>query len=461
MSAGVRMRQYARTKRPIRQARAVRVRPVRRSRSPRLSPRAPFGALFLSRRAPFAAFFLSMLVLLAPELTLAPLQAVEPGLRPQPIDQALLPAVPHLPPALSDRRTAGPVEEPVAVQLADAPRYQAALGAGRAHASAWGVTFAAVRDGQLLWAGTSGRARDGQTELKPDSELVIGSVTKTYVAATILQLVDEGALTLDDPVRAHLPAVRLSDAITVRQLMNHTSGLADVFNDTTKRGLEEHPEHAWTAAEIFESLHEPWYGPGEGYAYANTNYYLLAMIVERLTGETLADELERRFLRPLGLDATHLLSPTDPASPLQPAWTTIFWGSGAMTASAADLARWGDALYGGELLQPETRAAMLTLHGDDYGLGVQRVDVPQAAGIGHTGLLNTYTTLLYYLPSVDVTMALLVNRSHVDLIGTLLAQPPGGPSLFELATGLERPAWPPPTPTPSPSPSPSPSTAAP
>jgi D-alanyl-D-alanine carboxypeptidase len=432
------------TNRPIRQARAI---PVRRVRQVRPT-RARRGW-----RTPAIAFLLSLLAVLSPDLTLAPLQAVEPRVGPRPIDEALLPVVPRTVPRLDDERVAGPVP-PAPVELADAPRYQAALEAARTTASAYGITFAAVRDGTLLWAGSSGVARDGGGELTPTSELVIGSVTKTFVAAAILQLVAEGRLELDDSARAYLPTVRsLSPEITIAQLLDHTSGLADLFPDATRRGLEEHPEHAWTTDEVLRTLHEPWYEPGEGWAYANTNYFLLGLIVERLTGSSLTDELARRFLSPLGLGATHVLSPTDAAGPLEPAWTTIFWASGAMTASAADLARWGDALYGGELLGPDMRAAMLTMNDHDYGLGVQKMDIPGAVGVGHTGLLNTYTTLLYHLPAQDVTMALLVNRSHVDLFGMLMTEPEaGGPSLFELATGMK----PPPPPEPSPSPSPSP-----
>jgi CubicO group peptidase (beta-lactamase class C family) len=160
------------------------------------------------------------------------------------------------------------------------------------------------------------------------------------------------------------------------------------------------------------------------------------MLIERVTGATLAEELGRRFIGPLELGATRLLDGSEPGGPLAPAWTSIFWGSGAMTASAADLARWGDALYRGGILTDASRAAMLKLNSHDYGFGVQKVEVDGDAGYGHTGLLNTYTTLLYHLPAEGVTVALLVNRSHVDLGGMLTAEPKDGPSLLELA--LER-----------------------
>ena len=421
------MRHHARTNRARSQAHAI---PIRRSRS---APRTRRW-----RRTPFAAFLLSLLAFLSPTLTLAPLSASEPSrIGPRLIDELIRPvARPPRPVEVTDAlvRVVAPPPETV---VADAPRFQRALDAARASGSAYGVTFAAVRDGQLLWTGSSGRDRGGRTELTPDTPLVIGSVTKTFVAAAVLQLAEEGRVNLDDPIRRHLPELSaIAPDISIAQLLDHTSGLADLFNDATKAALEEHPELAWTPDQVLGSLHAPWYKPGDGWAYANTNYYLLGMLIERLTGSSLADELGRRFIGPLELGATRLLDGSEPGGLLAPAWTSIFWGSGAMTASAADLARWGDALYRGGTLSDASRAAMLKLNSHDYGFGVQKVEVNGDAGYGHTGLLNTYTTLLYHLPAEGVTVALLVNRSHVDLAGMLTAEPKDGPSLLELA--LER-----------------------
>ncbi len=404
----------------MQQARAIHKREGRRRmRLPRL-------------RAPLAGILLSLLVFLSPDLTLAPLNAGEPPRGgPTPIDLigAKLP-----PPQVHPLDTADPIR-PLAPVRGDPVAYAAALDAARAAASAHGIAFAAVRDGDLLWSGVSGRARDATTALSADDAFVIGSVTKTFVAAAILQLVEEGRLELDDTLRSRLPELRGFDrSITIRQLLDHTSGIADVFNDTTRRGLEEHPELAWAGADVLGSIHAPWYRPGEGWAYANTNYFLLGLIVERVTGSTLADELSRRFLGPMGLERTRLLTgAADDGGLLSPAWATIFWGSGAMSASAADLARWGDTLYGGELLQPSSLAAMEKVNDHDYGLGVQRIQLADAVGFGHTGLLNTYTSMLWHIPESDVTIAVLVNRSHVDLGAILTAHPNGGRSLLELA----------------------------
>ena len=392
-------------------------------------------------RAPIVGLLLSLLVALSPDLALAPINAGEPGsVSVQPIDLIDIPVIPRrvrpidTPPRVSVPATPQPAPQPVATTVDDWS-FLAATEAARAYGGAYGLTFAAVRDGEVLWSGAAGRYRDGATPLNGADSLVIGSVTKTYVAATVLQLVEEGRLRLTDTVRHYLPGEgAVTPDVTIRQLLNHTSGLADVFNDTTKTGLETRPEHAWSASEIMATLHAPWYRPGEGYAYANTNYYLLGLVIEQITGVTLAEELDRRFFMPLGLDTTEVLTgDATHRDSLEPAWATIFWASGAMSSSAADLARWGDALYGDDLLTQASRDEMTKLNADLYGLGVQRIDVPGSTGYGHTGMLKTYTSLLLYLPTQNVTLALLVNRTHVDLGGMLAAKPGNGPSLLELA----------------------------
>ena len=429
------------TKRNLRQARAVSARGS--------TPRPPArGGL----RAIAAATGLAVLVSLSPELTEAPTRADEPtgildGIVTQanrtasPIVDGERLAEPDLPPTRITRAAEAPHPiRPTASESASL-QFQAALDGARIGAGTYGATFAVVRDGQVVWAGSSGVERDGLTPLTPGSPMVIGSVTKTFVAATVLELVDEGKLSLADSARRFLPDVpQVSREITIHQLLDHTSGLADVFNDATRRGLEEHPERAWSTRQVLATLHAPWYQPGEGWAYANTNYYLLGMIVERVTGSSLEREIERRFLDPLDLGSTRSLSPDDPSSPLAPAWTTIFWGSGAMSSSAGDLARWGDALYDDDvpqhvLLDSDTARAMFSFNRDDYGLGVKRFpELAPRNAYGHTGLLSTYTTLLLHLPREDITIAMLVNRTNVDLLSMLRQRPAwGGPSLLRMA----------------------------
>lgn len=334
-------------------------------------------------------------------------------------------------------------QPPLAPQL-DAARFQAALDASVLATEAPGATAAVVRGGQLLWTGASGTAPD-DSALAADSQMVIGSVTKTFVAALILQLVEEARVSLDATLGEYLPDLALTgaDTISLRQLLDHTSGLADVFNEATRIGIEEEPYRPWSAPELIAVLHEPWYAPGENWAYANTNYLLLTLVAERVTGFSLEQLLTDRFGAPLGLTGSRLLSPTDAkAGPLEPAWTTIFRGSGAMISTAADLARWGDALYAGSVLLDGTRREMLDFNTFDHGLGVQKLTVGGLDGYGHTGLLDTYTTLLLHLPERGTTIALLVSIDDAELGSILTHRADGEPSLLDLALDREPPRQP-------------------
>ena len=424
------------TKRYKRQARAITVRGE--------DSRPPAWRLL---RVILVAGILAVLTSLSPELLELPTQADEPAgaivevaaRASQPVSP-ILGVEPRLEPMLPQARAQPPAHERPSASAGVAKQFQAALDAARVAGEAFGVTFAVVRDGQLVWTGSSGVERDARTPLKPGSTMVVGSVTKTFVATAILQLVDEGRIDLDDPVRQHLPQQRwVSREITVRMLLDHTSGLADVYNETTRVSLEQQPDRSWTSAEVFATLHEPWYLPGKSWAYANTNYYLLGLILERVTGSTLEGELDRRFLTPLELEATRTLTAEDTDGKLPAGWSTIFWASGAMSSSASDLARWGDTLYDDDipdvaLLEEGTIRSMMTINRDDYGLGVRRLELPPRIGYGHTGRLNTYTALLLHLPADDVTIAMLVNRTGVDPVEVIKQRPPGGgPSLLRLA----------------------------
>ncbi len=388
------------TRRAIHQAHAIPRRTQRGRPTLRTGSRAPLGAVCLT-----------LLVLLVPQISLAPVAS----------DAPRVPRRDH--PAAAAIVSNGSL---------DAFRFPAALEAARTLAAADNATLAVVRDGSVVWAGGSGTPEAARA----DSGMVIGSVSKTFVAAAVLQMVAGGRLDLDDQVGALLPDhPAIPATATVRQLLDHTSGANDLFNNITDRSLEDEPGRAWTSTEILDTIPAPVRHPGEGWLYANTNYYLLAMIVERLAGEPLAAELDRRFLEPMGLADTRLLSVDDP-KPLSAAWATLFWGSGTVVSSARDLARWGDALYDGDVLPERERAEMLAFNADGYGLGAQRIVIGSTEGVGHTGLIDHWTTLLWHLPGDDVTIALLVDTPHAPLGMRLTVPPPGGgASLLELATG--------------------------
>ena len=272
-----------------------------------------------------------------------------------------------------------------------------------------------VDDGASRREETSGFAvLKGPIPLHARDRFRVGSITKTFVAAVVLQLVGERRLGLGDTVERWLPGlVPNGERITLRQLLGHTSGLADFADDAdfVRRTLAE-PQRRWTPREVVRvALAEgPVARPGECFAYASTNYVLLGMIVERATGTSLERELRTRIFVPLGLRDTsfsqrgaplqgryvHGYAPSEhdgivgslgtarDRSTVSASWA---WAAGAVISTASDLSRFLGAVLHGPLLPPRLRALMRPAPGARYGLGLAAFRTPCGTAIGHTGAL--------------------------------------------------------------------------
>jgi D-alanyl-D-alanine carboxypeptidase len=251
---------------------------------------------------------------------------------------------------------------------------------------------AVVRNGSRTWRAATGKAvLKPARPMRPRDRLRVASIGKTFVATVVLQLVDEGRLGLDDTVEQRLPGLlREGRRITVRQLLNHTSGLWNA-NDTEEAG--ELHQRRIVAGDIrfdiyvrkaialvdAQPLH---FAPGTGWSYSNTGYEVLMLIVERVTGERLAQSLESRIIRPLRLTATSFepqpLKPERglahgyaipggwfPQAFYRPFDVTAAsnfparWASGSLVSNADDVATFYSALLGGKLLPPELLSEML------------------------------------------------------------------------------------------------------
>jgi D-alanyl-D-alanine carboxypeptidase len=259
--------------------------------------------------------------------------------------------------------------------------------------------LAEVRDEDGIWRGASGTAELGTTRAVPSSgQFRIGSITKTFLSTVVLQLADEKRLRLDDKVETLLPGVVPNgDHITVRQLLNHTSGLFDYVRTLTLPPAPEFLENrwrTWTATEQIErALARPpaFEPPGSQYGYSNTNYLLLGQIVEKVTGRPYAKEIERRIIRPLDLDGTELPGtsrriprphphgyiPVKRGDTMQLVDFTemnpsLFGAGGEMISTAKDLNRYFAALLDGHLLPKNLLDQMKTPGTDSrsYGLGL-------------------------------------------------------------------------------------------
>ena len=299
--------------------------------------------------------------------------------------------------------------------------------------------------------------------MRADHRMPQGSVGKTYVAAVALQLVDEGKLELDAPVSRYLGSEawfsRLPNAstITVRQLMNHTSGLIRYeFNERFLADLKRDPFKVWKVEEQLAYLFDQAapFAAGQGWDYSDTNYLVLGLIIERLTGRGLNDEIRRRVIQPHRLTAT---IPNDrPELPIAQGYAgpdNPFGNSDAMlvngrmifnpafegagggwSSSAADLARWGRALYGGKVLSAarlqEALQGVPARLGPEvrYGLGVIIWPSAQGPVYGHSGFFPGYVTDMRYFPQGDFALALQVNTSVPRALGQ-----PSGQLMYQLA----------------------------
>ena len=176
-----------------------------------------------------------------------------------------------------------------------------------------------LRQGDTEYLAAYGtREYDGEDAVTVDDHFRIGSNTKTMTGTVILQLVDEGKLALDDPVTDFVPEVPNGDNITIAQLLDMRSGLHSYselipFN----RILDEDPGKVWQPEELVAMglAEEPYFPPGDGYHYSNTNTVLLGMIIEQITGNSASDEFRSRIFEPLGLEETLLPALDDPSIP--------------------------------------------------------------------------------------------------------------------------------------------------
>jgi D-alanyl-D-alanine carboxypeptidase len=313
-----------------------------------------------------------------------------------------------------------------------------------------GISAAIIMPDGSTWLGVSGLA-DVSTgrPVTRSTSFAIASISKTFTAALILALAEEGRIDLDAPVRKYLPTLKkVGSRVLVRQLLDHTSGLRDYFfHATIDRALLSDRDRRWDSADALRYVGKAYFKPGAGWHYSNTNYLVLGLLAEAVEGKPLGHQIRERFLRPLDLDRTWY-QPGEPAeanvahgyrftstarsakpidlsdgTPIVPftAVITAAGGAGGYASDAHDLARWARALYGSSLLAPETVARMT----DDtataaykarvpYGLGVQLIDIDGHPTLGHSGRLLGFRSAVRYLPDANVSIAVLTNQSRAD-----------------------------------------------
>jgi D-alanyl-D-alanine carboxypeptidase len=352
---------------------------------------------------------------------------------------------PAVSPSPSPARPSPPAHRPL--RSVGDPRLQAIIARWAKAAGVPGLSAAVVYPDGRLWVGTVGVADAATDEpVTPDTAFALASITKTFTAAIILQLVDEGALSLDDRAAELLPEGGFHPAITLRDLLDHTSGLNDYFRETgIEPALNADLHRIWTAEEIlaeFGMTHRV--PPGTFWRYSNTGYLYLGLIAEQVTGTPWAQLVRERLLDPLDLDhafvqgtesprgplaeghrgtagAHRVLGGNDPLSPFTSV-VTAAGPAGAIAGTAEDAARWAAALYGGQVLSRATLEAAVAdvertaVHFPrvPYGLGVQVIPIGKQVTWGHSGTFTGFRGHVRWLPDRRIAVALLTNQSRVD-----------------------------------------------
>jgi D-alanyl-D-alanine carboxypeptidase len=333
-------------------------------------------------------------------------------------------------------------------ELPYAKELQDALDSTRQLTEVMGISAAIIVPGYNPWLGVSGESHPGQP-ITPDILFDMGSIGKFILSVLVLELCEDGLLSLDDPVSKFLPPYpNVDGTITIRQLLNHTSGLYDMV---------PHPggpfrvpynkidfEKWWTIDEIFTTLGgKPYFAPGEGFHYTQAGYQLASLIIENVTQSTVSVEVQKRLLKPLGIDGM-LLDFTKPIpdnfSIAHPWVDTASDGTSVdvfsksrnwiaslscimFYTSAEDLAVFTHAVFTGNVLQPSSLDEMLKfVHPKqsemdkplfvDYGLGVMDINPQLMRGqhtLGHLGSIPGYRAFAGHLVDSEVTIVVLYN----------------------------------------------------
>jgi CubicO group peptidase (beta-lactamase class C family) len=325
-----------------------------------------------------------------------------------------------------------------------APRADSLVYTYLAESRAPSVAFAVIRGNDTLAFGAHGLA-DIAAWRAPTATTIyeIGSITKQFTSAAIMRLVDQGKLKLDDDMSKYVPQFPLQGKhVTIRQLLNHTSGIHSYtssaeWQKTWSTPLSPDAIVAFVAKDSFD------FAPGTGYRYNNTGYVLLGMVIEKVTGQKYASYLDQQFFKPLGLKQTSYCPSrtTDPTFALGyskgPAGTKRAdfldlshpFAAGALCSTVGDLAKWERALDAGKVVSPASYALMTTAdtlnsgRKINYGFGLMPGVFNGHKTISHTGGINGFATAATYVPEDSLSIIAFSNydsESPQTLVANLL-----------------------------------------
>lgn len=335
-----------------------------------------------------------------------------------------------------------------------ASKLQDAIDSIRTSNNIKGISACVIYPGIGTWKGVSGVSHFG-TPINSNMEFGIASNTKLFTGVLMLKLAENGLLSLEDSLHEHLPTFNNIDSnITIRQLLNHTSGVDDV---TSVPGYPDSilndPNRIYTAAELITWAGPPLFAPGTDWNYCNTNYLLAGMIAESVTGQAYGQLLRDSILTPLQLDSTFLDVYDSVLFAAAHPWQNGFnnnsiprkslnsaaWAAGAMYSTSGEMAQWYDALMNGQVLIPSSFQELTTFVGSgNYSMGIAETSVINRTVWCHGGSIwGGYSSSMMYDTTDGIIICVLTNQlpapafqTSVQLLSTMVNNPVG------LAEGL-------------------------
>ena len=317
-----------------------------------------------------------------------------------------------------------------------------ALRTARSRTQAPAVTAAVVACGRVVWAGATGVLDLGSKRPANNNSLfVLNSAAKTYVATMVMREVQDGHLSLGTRLSQFYPWLPNARQISVRMLLNMTSGLPDYLNNSRIQWMiRNRPRHHWTVDQVLTclgtGLGTPTFSPGAKYEYSDTNYIVLGAILEQLTHQSIERDFQQWIARPLGItSATWVPSPAADAliahpylrnrdGSLSSQWipgygvSSAVWGpvftDGGLASSSLDVAWFANALLGGQLLRPRIVRQMAHIGRGDYGFGLRARTFDGHYWLGHRGYFGGFETEDWTDPTRQVTLAVGTNLEPAE-----------------------------------------------
>jgi D-alanyl-D-alanine carboxypeptidase len=357
--------------------------------------------------------------------------------------------LPYTPPSEQALTSSGTIDDATAVRL------QAALDQELNALRIPGMQAYVRRPDGKTWSGASGTVDLKRRQpMTPEHILRVGSITKTFTAVIVLKLVEQGLISLEDPLSKWFPDFPNAGQITVRMLLNHTSGIPEFIPSILMKSIV--PSQYWSPEQVVEIAAglKPPFTPGSGWSYSNANYVLLGLIAERMTGKSFIQLLHEIIIDPLGLQNTYFIPYEDAPPALVPgwdrdlskfpgmldigvkntSWATAAFTSGALASNANDVGTFYEALFGGKLLSPESMNEMTDFapapnegfaEQTGYGLGLMQMIIGGRELVGHVGQFMGATAIAAVAPENGFIIVVTSDLSFPDLtevVGELQAE---------------------------------------